>query len=356
MKKTDKSPPIKAPTTAKSTPPAKVLLTVGPEVFLARQAVAGFVKSARATAPQIQVIELALKGPNAPMRVVEALSPSLFASQSLVLITDRKGKSHHGSDNAASEAIDDASDVLVDLIKGLPPEIWLGLDLATSRGRKQLIEAAQLAGCQEVECEKPSPRSIDTFIAKEFSKRRRQAAPEAINALRQSVGDDLPLLANAIEQICSDITEELISLESVQIYHSGIAELPWYKVSEAVWSGSAVNVMNMVREAFARDTTAALPMIAALASDIRLMVRVAGLPRGMSEAEAGKQLGAHPYRVKVARQQLPRWGPTVLANAILSLAELDSLVKGGLAGTGLDANARQHLVESAFVRIAAGRG
>jgi DNA polymerase-3 subunit delta len=135
-----------------------------------------------------------------------------------------------------------------------------------------------------------------------------------------------------------------------------LAELPWYKVSEAVWSGSPSNVMNMVRQAFARDSTAALPMIAALASDIRLMVRAAGLPRGMSDVEAGKQLGAHPYRVKVAKQQLPRWSPTVLADAILSLAELDALVKGGAAGAGLDASARQHLVESAFVRIAAGRG
>jgi DNA polymerase III delta subunit len=152
------------------------------------------------------------------------------------------------------------------------------------------------------------------------------------------------------------VTQDPIDLESVQIYHSGLADLPWYKVSEAVWSGSPVNVMHMVRQAFSRDSTAALPMIAALASDIRLMVRAAGLPRGMSDAEAGKHLSAHPFRVKVARQQLPRWSPTVLANAILSLAELDALVKGGLAGAGLDASARQHLVESAFVRIAAGRG
>jgi DNA polymerase-3 subunit delta len=112
----------------------------------------------------------------------------------------------------------------------------------------------------------------------------------------------------------------------------------------------------MVREAFARDSTAALPMIAALASDIRLMARVAGLPRGMSDAEAGKLLGAHPFRVKNARQQLPRWSPTVLADAILNLAELDSLVKGGASGTGLEATSRQYLVESAFLRIAAGRG
>lgn len=344
------------PAKAKQSSSTQILLTVGPEVFLARQAITAFIKSVREVAPSVEVIELALKGPSAPMRVVEALSPSLFAGQSVVLVTDRSAKASGPSGDSANDLVDDASEVLVDFMGVLPAEVWLAIDLASTRGRKQLIDAARAAGCQEVECEKPNARTIGTFIAKEFSKHRRTATTEAIDALRQAVGDDLPALANAVEQLCGDVPAEQLTLEAVQTYHSGLAELPWFKVSEAVWSGSPQNVMNIVRQAFARDTTAALPMIAALASDIRLMVRVAGLPRGMSDVEAGKQLGAHPYRVKVAKQQLPRWSPTVLADAILSLAELDSLVKGGLAGAGLDASARQHLVESAFVQIAAGRG
>jgi DNA polymerase-3 subunit delta len=338
--------------------PSKILLAVGPETHLAKEAIAAFTKSARAAAPNIELIELALRGPNASMRVIEALSPSLLAAESLVVITDRATKSAAdlASSGADVETPDDATEVLVDLMPSLPAEIWLALDLANSRGHKALIDAARESGCQEVECERPSPRTITTFITKEFARHKRSATPEAIEALRLAFGEDLPALANAVAQLVSDEPENPVTLDSVRLYHGGLADLPWFKVSEAVWSGSPARVMTMVREAFDRDSTAALPMIAALASDIRLMARVAGLPRGMSDAEAGKLLGAHPFRVKNARQQLPRWSPTVLADAILNLAELDSLVKGGASGTGLEATSRQYLVESAFLRVAAGRG
>ncbi|MBM3723624.1 MAG: hypothetical protein FJW50_04745 [Actinobacteria bacterium] len=338
--------------------PSKILLTVGPESHLAKEAIAAFTKLARAAAPNIEVIELGLKGPNASMRVIEALSPSLFAAESLVAITDRTSKSAADltSIGADTDLADDASEVLVELMPALPDEIWLALDLGTSRGHKSLIDAARSSGCQEVECERPSARTIATFITKEFSRHKRAATPEAIEALRLAFGEDLPSLANAVSQLVSDVSENPVTIESVRLYHGGLADLPWFKVSEAVWSGSPARVMTMVRGAFDRDSTAALPMIAALASDIRLMARVAGLPRGMSDAEAGKLLSVHPFRVKNARQQLPRWSPTVLADAILNLAELDSLVKGGASGIGLEATSRQYLVESAFLRIAAGRG
>lgn len=335
---------------------AQILLTIGPESFLARKAIADFTKTISAKSKDVQMIDLPLKGPESSTRLTEALSPSLLSTQSLVVVSDRTGQSRHKTNEDQSGAVEDASDTLAFLIGGLPAEIWLAIDLSGTRGRKTIIDAARAVGCEEVECEKPNARTLDSLISKEFSRRKRTIAPEAAAALRASVGDDVAALVNAIEQLCSDVQADQIEVSHVQIYHLGVADLPWYKVSEAVWAGSPTKVMQVVRQAFARDTTAALPIIAAVASDIRLMVRAAGLPRGMSDAEAGQSLGVHPFRVKMARKQLPRWSPTVLADAILSLAELDSLVKGGAAGAGLDAGSRQHLVETALVRIATGRG
>ncbi len=60
------------------------------------------------------------------------------------------------------------------------------------------------------------------------------------------------------------------------------------------------------------------------------MVKVAGAPRGMSEADVARLAGVPPFKVRVLRSAAASWEPSQLAEAVKLLAAVDAQMKGGL--------------------------
>ena len=59
-------------------------------------------------------------------------------------------------------------------------------------------------------------------------------------------------------------------------------------------------------------------------------MKVAGAPRGMSEADVARVAGVPPFKVRVLRSAAASWEPTQLAEAVKLLAAVDAQMKGGL--------------------------
>jgi len=277
--------------------------------------------------------------------LAEALGPTLFDEPALVIVTD-------------ADQIDDALWRIIDsAIAEPPPGVSLVVVHPGGVKGKKFLTALRGAGAQEVSCEAlKKGRQTEDFLAGEVRRRGRKATPGAIHALYESIGHDVALLLGAITQLCSDVETGPIDEEAVARYFVGVADVQGYRVSDAVWDRRPVDALRDLRWMAESSGRAGVgpSVTATLATGLRALVRVQGLPPNMSEADALRETGIRfDWQLRNARTRAKRWRPDRLAAATVALAELDVAVKGGLRkGDSRDVDQKLHDMESYVVRTA----
>ena len=282
---------------------------------------------------------------DAAAALAEALGPTLFDEPALVTLTD-------------ADQIDEGLWRILDgAIADPPPGVSLVVTHPGGVKGKKYLTALRGAGAQEVSCAAiKKGRQTEDFLVAEVRRRGRQATPGAIHALYEAIGHDIALLIGAIAQLCSDVEEGLIDEEAVARYFVGVADVQGYRVSDAVWDRRPIDALRDLRWMAESSGRAGVgPSVTAmLATGLRALVRVQGLPPGMSETDALQETGIRfDWQLRNARTRAKRWRPERLAAATVALAELDVAVKGGLRkGDSRDVDQKLHDMESYVVRTA----
>lgn len=315
--------------------PAPVVLLAGGEEHFADRAFAALLARMREQDPTFERTDAAAatyqKG-----QLSTWTSPSLFQERSLVLV----------------DGVDAASDALVeDVLEYLPDPVESVVLVLRHRGgpkAKKVLDAARaVAGTLEVACLplKRDQEKVD-FVVAEVRRVRRRIDVEGARALVGALGSDLGELASAVDQLVSD-TDGQISEADVHRYHGGRREATGFEVADAAIEGRTGQALMLVRHAAATGVPAVV-VVAALASKLRTLAKVASAGRGRS-ADVAKDLGMAPWLVDKARRDLQHLSPEPLADAILAVAAADHAVKGG----GEDG---QHALERAVRVVAEARG
>jgi len=292
----------------------RAVLAVGAEDFLAERVTAAVVADARRAEPAAERRDVDLASDTGLGALVEACSPNLFGDAAVVV-----ARNAEQADDAMVTALVDAAAAGDLRIVVLHP--------GGVKGRK-VVDALAKGGYVVAACEKAKGRAVDDFISRELHSARRKATPDAVEALRVAIGDDLRSLAAACAQLVSDVEADPLTSESVALYYDGVADVPGYLVADAVLGGRAVEVLRRTRWALANDPGAGPALSAAVASGLRGLARVASIPRGTPEAEVAREAGVPPFKVRSLREQAGRWHPAALAEALVDLAVADAAVKG----------------------------
>ncbi|MEI8057949.1 MAG: DNA polymerase III subunit delta [Actinomycetes bacterium] len=320
---------------------SRAVLALGAEDFLAERVVAAVVASARVADPSVERRDVDLAADDAFGALVEASSPNLFGDAAVIV-----ARSAEVADDAMVAAlIRAAADGEVALVVVHPGGI---------KGRK-VADALKAAGFTVAPCEKAKGRAVDDFVARELKAARRVATPEAVEALRLALGDDLRALSAACAQLVSDLADDPITAESVAQYYDGVADVPGYLVSDAVLAGRAGEVLRRSRWALTNDPGAGPALSAAVAAGLRGMAKVASAPRGAADAEVAREAGVPPFKVRTLREMSARWHPAALAAAVVSIADADAAVKGrdidgpSMSQEGLDRDQGSYRLERALL-------
>jgi DNA polymerase III subunit delta len=343
------TPPARrsAPKPAASTTPEldvaaeRAVLAVGAEDFLAERVTAAVVADARRADPAVERRDVDLGSETGLGALVEACSPNLFGDAAVVVARN------------AEQADDAMVATLVDAAAAGDIRIVV-LHPGGAKGRK-VVDALSSGGFTVAPCEKAKGRAVDDFVARELHNARRRATPDAVEALRVAIGDDLRALAAACAQLVSDVESDPLTAESVALYYDGVADVPGYLVADAVLGGRAVEVLRRTRWALANDPGAGPALSAAVAAGLRGLARVASIPRGTPDAEVAREAGVPPFKVRSLREQSGRWHPAALAEALVDLAVADAAVKGrDVAGRamsldGLDREQGSYALERALL-------
>jgi len=294
--------------------PAPVILVSGPEAFLADRAIRSLRDLLRAEDPNLEVSDIDA-GTYAPGELLTLASPSLFGEPRLI----RAG----GVEKCTDAFLEEVMAYLESPADGTYVVLRHGGGV---RG-KRLLDAVRggLGGGIEILCaelKKDSERY--EFAAAEFSGAGRRITSGALRALTSAFSDDLAELAAACQQLISDETGE-ITEPIVEKYYSGRVETNAFRVADVAIAGRQGEALVLLRHAVASGADP-VPIVAAFASKLRTMAKVAGT-RGSSGQLAGR-LGLAPWQVDRARRDLQGWDDRGLGRAIELIAETDHQIKG----------------------------
>lgn len=304
------------PMAAHSTDPlVPATLVVGPETLLAERAVWAVVKAARAADTDTDVTEAA-GADLTPGILAEQSSPSLFASRRVLVVRDVQDVSEPVGDALAVHARGGATDIHLVLLH--PGGV---------KGKK-LLGILRKVGVREVPAERLTrPDDQVSFVRAEVRRAGSRIDEPAARQLVEAVGGDLRGLASAASQLAADAPEGVVTSAIVAMYFEGRAEVKGWVVADRAVEGKTAEAVEQLRWALETGTDPVL-VTAALATALRSLAGLAGVPRGLRDADIARDLGVPPWKVRVLRGQLRGWTPAGLSDAIRAVAAADLAVKG----------------------------
>lgn len=295
--------------------PAPVVLVSGGETVLAERAIRMLRDILRAEDPSLEVSDIDA-GAYAPGELLTLASPSLFAEPRLIRVT------------GVEKATDAFLEETLAYLASPADETYLVLRHSGGVRGKKLLDAvrAGTGGGIEVVCaELKRDADKQDFVAAEFRAAKRRITPGAIRALVSAFSDDLAELAAACQQLLAD-AEDDITEQVVDRYYAGRVETTAFSVADSAIAGRYGESLGLLRHALASGADP-VPIVAAFASKIRTMAKLAGA-RG-SSGELAQRFGLAPWQVDRARRDLQGWTDEGLGRVIRALAEADAQVKGG---------------------------
>ncbi len=295
--------------------PAPIVLVSGPEEVCAERAIAGIRDFLRTEDASLEVSDLRADD-YASGSLLALTSPSLFGEPRLVRVSGVE----KCSDSFLTEALaylDAPQDGATVVLRHTGSSV---------RGKKLLdaIRAGQGSGI-EIACPAVK-RDSDRFdfAAGEFQSAHRKIAPLALLGLVGAFADDLTELAAACQHLIADVPGD-ITEQIVERYYGGRVETSAFTVADTAIAGRYGDALVALRHALASGADP-VPLVAAIASKLRTMARVAG-SREPARALAAR-LGMKDWQVDRARRDLTGWNETSLGMAIQAAARADAEVKG----------------------------
>ncbi|GAA0495205.1 DNA polymerase III subunit delta [Microbacterium aurantiacum] len=299
----------------RSPQPAPLVLVSGPEEVCAERAIAGVRDVLRAADPSLEVSDVRADD-YAPGTLLSLTSPSLFGEPRLIRVS--------GVEKCSDAFLTEALGYLEAPQEGAT--VILRHTGATVRGKK-LLDAVRSGRGGGIEVSCPAvKRDSDRFdfAADEFRSAQKRIAPTALRVLVSAFADDLTELAAACQQLISDVPGDITD-QVVERYYGGRVETSAFVVADTAIAGRYGDALVALRHALASGADP-VPLVAAIASKLRTMARVAG-HREPSSALAAR-LGLKDWQVDRARRDLSGWNETTLGMAIQAAARADSEVKG----------------------------
>ena len=308
-------------------PTPRITIAIGNEPLLIDRVVRTTLKQLTASEGELQVTTMAANGEDAAALLREASSPNLFGENTAVVVT------------GIAQATDELDGVLRAFAEDPADHAWLILTHPGGVKGKNLLDMLKKSGAEQIACTQLKGKELRGYLAKEVASFKRAMTDEALSALIDSVGTDLRLLTGAISQLTADVENNPIGLDDVHDYFAGITGVTGFAVADAVWDRQPAEALRSLRWAMRDSGDLSVPMVMALASGLRSIIRVAAAGPGTSEADVARQAGVPPWKVKALRHQWAAWSGDQrrLAAAAVALADADGAAKGGVGdGTALD--------------------
>ena len=265
-----------------------LVLIQGAESLLADRAIAQVISSKSGA----EVISLSIESIEVGV-ITDNLAPSLFGDERIVVIKE------------IQDLDSDCSEEIVSYLENPDDNLTLVLWHKGGVKGKALVDKLKKSGAQIILAEAIKKEGEKSeFIRGEFKKLDRKITTEAVQALIDSLGNDLRELSGACSQLASDVAVgKTIDEEDVVSYQLGRVESTGFDVADAALDGNTPIAIIKLRNALATGTDPIL-IVSALASSVRTLAKVSGASRSAKSFELAQSLAIAPWQIDKARRQL----------------------------------------------------
>ncbi|GAA1968416.1 hypothetical protein GCM10009798_31170 [Nocardioides panacihumi] len=283
----------------------RVILVTGKEEFLGERTVTAVKAAVKAHDADAELGD-ALAADLSLATLGEMAAPSLFSSVRCVVVRALENLPDGSVDGLVGYAQAPVEDVALVLVHGGGP-----------KGSGLLAKLRKLPAVTEVKSEPVKPWDLPKFVVAEGGARGARIDGEAAGALVQAVGEDLRMLASAVDQLVSDFPGATIGEAEVAQYFGGRAEVKNFEIADAMLAGRRLQAMEGVRWALDSGT-----------SPVYLLSSVAGQLRTLANYVGGNRKNINPYQLKKLPAVARGWDGESLGEAIRAVARADADLKG----------------------------
>lgn len=284
---------------------AHVTLVTGKEEFLSERTVQAVRAAVREYDAQAELSET-VAADLTLATLGELSAPSLFSTVRCVVVRSLENLPEESVAGLLAYAAAPVDDVALVLVHGGGP-----------RGSGTLAKLRKLAPVTEVRSAEIKPWDLPKFVVAECQARGARIDTEAAGALVQAVGENLRMLASAVEQLVTDFPGVRLSEAQVAQYFGGRAEVKNFEIADAMLAGRRLQAMEGVRWAIETGV-----------SPVYLLSSVAGQLRTLANYVGGNRGGINPFQLKKLPAVARGWSDASLAAAIRAVARADADLKG----------------------------
>ena len=291
------------------------LLIVGSEALLVGRRVDERVRAAQEAQPAAEVVDLD-PAAVAEGRFTEAVGGSLFAAASIVVVRD------------ISALPPEQVDLVVRTAQAPDDSLCLTLTHPGGVKGKATLDRLGKAGVPRQNVETVKVAELPQFVMDEARRLRIRIDPTVAKALVEAVGTDLAALCGAVAQLADDCAGAELTVDLVNAYFSGRAEVSGFAIADAVMWGRPEEALRLLRWAF-NTNTAPVFVTSALASAMRAVSKYAGLrDQRLSQADLARAVGVPPWKLRDIDSQSRGWSTEGLGRGVVAVALADAQVKG----------------------------
>jgi DNA polymerase-3 subunit delta len=256
------------------------------------------------------------KGVSASRVVDAARTLPMLADKRLVLVRE------------ASAIAPSELDKLADYLEQPYESCCLVLVAESLDGRTRLSKRAAKAGFL-VEATGIKPPELRGFVQDEARRRKVRIEADAIAALLDAVGNDLPAIDDALERLSLYVGDgRAIDLAAVETCVARVRVESIWALVDAVGMRDRRTALRAAASLLA-DREPPLRILAMVARQLRMLARMQGaLDDGAPPQDAARMAGAPPFKARDLANAARRFEPRLLARAFSVLAEADLELKG----------------------------
>jgi DNA polymerase III subunit delta len=256
-----------------------------------------------------------------PGAMADLATPSLFGEERGLLVTDAQ--------DLPSEAIEEVARYAAQ-----PAGARLVLTFVVStraRGPARGVLKA-LGDAVQVRRVGVERRDLADWVRRRAVARGLHATSQGVQALIQTVGEDPALLVQAVEQVAGSHPEQGLTPETVRAQFRGLGDRRIWEVCDAAFGGDLPGGMRAL-VGMLESGEEPLVILGGIASRLRDLIRVRGLPPKTPLADVARQAGLRfDWQARRYRDQARRFTEEGLGRIHGELVEADRALKQGGSG------------------------
>lgn len=302
-----------------------IYLILGQEEYLIEQLKKEFYKIIPDEEKTMNFASYDMESQNVAVAVEDAASFPFFGEKRLVFITNPYFLTGDNTKNSVDHDLDSFLEYITHPVDSTIMVIIAPYNKLDARKKltKELKKSAEFIDFSQID-----EKAVTTYVSNFIQNAGYQIENSTLQSFIERVSGDLSKAMNEIPKLllyCQN--DKVITMDAINSLVAKSLDQNVFDLINLVMKKNSKEAIDLYRNLLLEDQEP-LQINGALISQFRLLIQVMGLAnKGYSQGNIATKLGVHPYRAKLAMQNIRKYSFKSLSDAYLGLVDLETELK-----------------------------